>query len=81
MTRNIPFEIFSDPRLPRETQLRRIRKVIARELTENQRQILMAYYFAGLTMPQIAMDRGVHKSTVSRTLRRAEERLQRCLRY
>lgn len=81
MTRNIPFEIFSDPRLPRETQLRRMRKVIARELTENQRQILMAYYFAGLSMPQIASDRGVHKSTVSRTLQRAEQRLQRCLRY
>ena len=81
VTKSIPFEEFSDLRLPREVQLRRVKKVICRELTQNQREVLMAYYFAGLTIPQIAEARGVNKSTVCRTLHRAEQRLQRCLRY
>jgi IS30 family transposase len=41
----------------------------------------MDYYFHKMTIPQIAAKRNVHKSTVSRTLRRAEERLRRYLKY
>lgn len=51
------------------------------ELTQLQRQTLTAYYFQRQTIPQIAADRGVNKSTVCRTLRRAEEKLRRYLRY
>lgn len=46
-----------------------------------QRQTLTAYYFHQQTIPQIAESRGVNKSTVSRTLRRAEEKLRRYLKY
>ncbi|MBR5463245.1 MAG: sigma-70 family RNA polymerase sigma factor, partial [Butyricimonas sp.] len=40
-----------------------------------------AYYFQEQTLAQIAADRGVNKSTVCRTLHRAEEKLRRFLRY
>ena len=79
--RNIRFEGYLGPRLPREVQLQRVRRVIREELTPLQRETVLAYYFQEMTIPQIAADRGVNKSTVSRTLKRAENRLQRCLRY
>ena len=69
------------PRLPRQMQLRRVKNVIERELTPMQRETVLAYYFQGLNICQIAQQRGLNKSTVCRTLHRAEKRLQRCLRY
>jgi RNA polymerase sigma factor (sigma-70 family) len=58
-----------------------VQRVIREELTELQRQTLIAYYFQEQTIPEIAAERGVNKSTVSRTLRRAEEKLRRYLKY
>jgi len=69
------------PRLPREIQLKRVKRVICEELTDCQKQVVIAYYFQQQTIPEIARERGVNKSTVSRTLHRAEERIRRCLRY
>ena len=68
-------------RLPRELQMKRIQRVIDEELTPIQREVLIAYYISGQTIPQIARDRCVHKSTVSRTLHRAEDKLRRFLKY
>jgi RNA polymerase sigma-70 factor (ECF subfamily) len=79
--KNTLFDGYEGPRLPRQVQLKRIRRVMEAELTERQRQTLAAYYFRQLTIPEIALEQGVNKSTVSRTLHRAEERLRRCLRY
>lgn len=79
--KNIPYEDYQGPRLPREVQLQRVNRVIEEELTPIQREVLLAYYIQELTIPQIARDRGVHKSTVSRTLHRAEGKLRRFLRY
>ena len=79
--KNILYEGYLGPRLPREMQLQRVRRVIAEELTELQRQTLVAYYFQEQTMVQIARDRGVNKSTVCRTLHRAEEKLRKYLKY
>ena len=79
--KNILYEGYLGTRLPREVQLKRVLRVIKEELTELQRQTLTAYYFHQQTIPQIARERGVNKSTVSRTLRRAEEKLRRYLRY
>lgn len=66
-------------------QLERLRRNLRRareqELTPRQRQVLALYYDRGLTIPQIAGRLGVNRSTVSRTLRRARERLYRHLRY
>ena len=69
------------PRLPRQMQLNRVKNVIAQELTPMQRETVLAYYFQGLNICQIAALRGVNKSTVCRTLHRAEKRLRRSLRY
>lgn len=76
-----PYEDYSGPRLPRSVQLQRLHRVIEAELTQNQREILIAYYFQDKNMSQIARERGVCVSTVCRTLHRAEKRVRRCLRY
>ena len=79
--KNIRFEEYYGPRLDRQAQMKRLRRVIERELTPCQREILLAYYFEDLSMPEIARQRGICCSTVSRTLARAEQRVRRCLRY
>ena len=79
--RNILYDGYLGPRLPREVQLQRVQRVIREELTDLQREALVAYYFQQQTIPQIARERGVNKSTVSRTLRRAEDKLRRYLKY
>ena len=79
--KNIRYEGYLGNRLPRNVQLDRVRQVIAKELTACQREILLAYYFQEMTMEQIAQERGVCKSTVSRTLHRAEDKLRRYLKY
>ena len=62
-------------------QIQRLHQVIREELTEAQREVLLAYYFQDLTMEQIAVQRGTHRSTVCRLLHRAEDRIKRYLRY
>ena len=79
--KNILYDGYEGPRLPREVQMKRVQRVIREELTPIQREVLLAYYIQNLTIPQIAVERGVHKSTVSRTLHRAEGKLRRFLRY
>lgn len=79
--KNILYEGYEGPRLPKEVQMKRVQRVIREELTPIQREILLAYYIQNQTIPQIAQQRGVHKSTVSRTLHRAEGKLRRYLRY
>ena len=79
--RNTLYEGYEGPRLPRQVQLRRLNRVIEAELTPHQRETLVAYYFQNRTMAQIAAERGVCRSTVCRTLHRAENRVRRCLRY
>lgn len=66
-------------------QLGRLRKNLVRALQEDvtarQREFLLLYYAQGLNMRQIGEQLGVDKSTVSRTIKRGEARLRRCLRY
>lgn len=81
MARNIPYEGYQGIRLPREVQRKRVMEVIRQELTPLQRETLLAYYIEELNIVQIAQRRGVNKSTVCRTLKRAEGRLRRYLRY
>lgn len=79
--RSILYEGYLGPRLPREVQMERVRRVIAEELTELQRIALIGYYFDHQTISEIAARRGVNKSTVCRTLHRAEQKLRRYLKY
>ena len=59
----------------------KLRYARSAELTQRQQPLLRLYFEEGKTMPQIARELHVSCSTVSRTLRRARERLYRCLRY
>lgn len=55
-------------------------EAIQEDLTPRQREIILAYYNEGLTQRQIAARLGIERSTVSRTKRRGEARLRKCLR-
>lgn len=55
--------------------------VLREEVTPRQREIMALYYGKGLNMREIAEALGLERSTVSRTLKRGEERVRRCLRY
>ena len=79
--KNILYEGYLGPRLPREVQLKRVQRVIREELTPLQREALIGYYFQERTITEIAEERGVNKSTVCRTLHRAEQKLRRFLKY
>lgn len=78
---NTRFDLPNHLRLPKQVQLQRVQRVIREELTDLQRETLLDFYFRRLTISQIATQRGVHKSTVCRTLHRAEDRLRRYLKY
>lgn len=54
---------------------------VREELTPRQRSMLEMRYYQGMRVTDIAQELGVSKSNVSRTLRRARERLYRSLRY
>ena len=67
---------------PQQERLRRgLRRAREQELTPRQREMVFLYYDRGLKMSQIAQKLGVNRSTVSRTVKRAKQRLYRCLRY
>lgn len=79
--RNIRFEGYLGPILPREVQKQRLCRVIENELTPVQRRTVIGYYLEEKSIVQLAEEYGVNKSTVWRTLRRAEARLQKLLQY
>ena len=60
---------------------RNMRRVRERELTPRQEEMLHLYYDLGMSIPQIAREKGINKSTVSRTLSRGREKLKRYLQY
>lgn len=63
-------------------EISRLRHNLMQEdVTEKQRKALLLYYAEGYNMREIGERMGVDKSTVSRTIKRGERRLQRCLRY
>ena len=79
--KNTLYEGYLGPRMSREVAMERVRRVIREELTDLQREVLVAYYFQEINIPQIARERGVNKSTICRTLQRAEQKLRRYLKY
>ena len=56
-------------------------RALQEDVTEKQRKALLLYYAEGYNMREIGERMGVDKSTVSRTIKRGEARLRRCLRY
>ena len=66
-------------------QMERLRRNIRRareaELTDKQKEVIFLYYDLGMSVTQIAQEKGLNKSSVSRTLARGRERLKRYLQY
>ncbi len=60
---------------------RNLIRALREDVTAKQRLVLTMYYAQGMNMREIGEELGVDKSTVSRTIKRGERRLQRCLRY
>lgn len=60
---------------------RNLVRALREDVTERQREFLLLYYGQGMNMREIGEKLGVDKSTVSRTIKRGEARLRRCLRY
>ena len=60
---------------------RNLIRALQEDVTPRQRQTLLLCYSDGLNMREIGERLGVDKSTVSRTIKRGERRLRRCLRY
>ena len=72
---------YQGPRLSRQEQLKRLRRVIDGELTDRQRRMVYGYYVDQKTMAQLGEEFGINKSTVCRTLQRARHTLRHCLKY
>ena len=62
-------------------EISRLKRALQEDVTERQRQTLLMYYAQGYNMREIGERLGVDRSTISRTIKRGERRLQRCLRY
>ena len=66
-------------------QMRRLFKNLPRamyeDLTERQREVVQLHFLQGLSVTAIARQLGVSKSTVSRTIARATDKLFHALRY
>jgi RNA polymerase sigma factor (sigma-70 family) len=60
---------------------RNLIRALQEEVTDKQREVMTLYYAEGMTMKEIAQQMGVDRSSVSRTIKRGENRLQRCLKF
>ena len=60
---------------------RNLLRCLREDVTARQRQVMLLYYAEGKNMREIGEAMGIDKSTVSRTIKRGERRLRRCLRY
>ena len=68
-----------------EYELSKIKELLPRvindRLTERQKQCVKLYYFDNFTMKEIGLQLGIDRTTVSRTLKRARERIKKSLNY
>ena len=65
----------------KEKTLERLRNIISHELTPRQKEFVELYYFKYMTIPEIAQMAGVNRSTVSRVLKSARNRIGRFMSY
>ncbi len=73
---------WSFPRnLSRGAQIQRVKRAMKRELTPRQQEILHMVFYEHLSQAEVARRMGLNRSTVCRTLHRAEARLRKYLQY
>ena len=65
----------------REESFVRLQKVMENELSQWQQTVIRAFYFEGKSQAKIARENDLNRSSVCRTLHRAEHRLKRFLTY
>lgn len=78
LRKNCPSNLDSDYK---EKIFKLLYKIVTIELTPRQEQMFRMYYIEGLTVPEIAEELGVNKSTVSRTKTRAMNHVKRLVKY
>ncbi|NSW92831.1 MAG: sigma-70 family RNA polymerase sigma factor [Firmicutes bacterium] len=54
-----------------------IREVIQTELTDRQRELVQMYFMDGMSMREIAKQKGITKQSVSTTIQRAVKRIKK----
>ena len=64
-----------------ESAAKKIAESVKNELTPRQQEFVRMYYIDQMTMYDIAAETGISVSTVSKTLKRARERLRKFLKY
>ena len=74
-------EMASDNSAQLDRVKRNLVRALRQDVTPRQRQVLLLYYAERMNMREIGERLGVNKSTISRTIKRGEARLRRCLRY
>lgn len=57
------------------------RRIVETELTQKQRDVYLLYYEGGMSQAEIARTLGQNKASVCRTLQRAEQRIDKTMRY
>ncbi len=67
--------------LSRGAQVERVKRAIKRELTPRQQEIVRMVFYEHLSQAEAARRMGLNRSTVCRTLHRAEQRLRKYLQY
>ncbi len=58
-----------------------VKDIIKNELSDLQRDAIIEFYYNGKTVTQIAKERGVNKSSVSRCLKLARQKIGLSLKY
>lgn len=76
---NTEFENTNRPR--RDHLRRRLKRAVGGVLTPRQKAVVEAVYFRKCSQAEAARLLGVHRSTVNRTLHRAERKLKEHLMY
>ena len=79
--RNTQYEGYLGHRMTREEARKRLSRVMLEELSTVEREVLVAYYVQERNIPEIALERGINKSSVCRALHRAERKLKNFLKY
>lgn len=72
---------FSDNSKHLESLKVSLRNAMDSELTDCQRRVVDEFFFHNKSVTEIAAELGVNKSTVSRHLKRAKEKLGQALKY
>ncbi len=60
---------------------KKLLKVIENELTPKQREVIEAYYFNHMNMPEIARKQGVSEAAVSAKITAGKRRIQKFMKY